>query len=56
MIKTMPWTAVAFIFCAFSVIGIPPFGGFFSKFMVIMATVQSGRVWVAAAGACSPPC
>lgn len=49
MIKTMPWTAAAFIFCAFSVIGIPPFGGFFSKFMVIMATVQSGRVWVAAA-------
>ena len=27
MIKTMPWTAAAFIFCAFSVIGIPPFGG-----------------------------
>ena len=49
LIKTMPWTAGAFIFCAFSVIGIPPFGGFFSKFMVIMATVQSGRVWVAAA-------
>ncbi len=49
MIKTMPWTAAAFIFCAFSVIGIPPFGGFFSKFMVIMATVQSGRIWVAAA-------
>ena len=49
LIKTMPWTAVAFIFCSFSVIGIPPFGGFFSKFMVIVATVQSGRIWVAAA-------
>ena len=49
LVKTMPWTAAAFIFCAFSVIGIPPFGGFFSKFMVIVATVQSGRVWVAAA-------
>jgi len=49
MIKTMPWTAAAYIFCAFSVIGIPPFGGFFSKFMVIMATVQSGRIWVAVA-------
>jgi proton-translocating NADH-quinone oxidoreductase chain N len=48
MIKTMPWTAAAFIFCAFSVIGIPPFGGFFSKLMVIVATVQSGHVWVAA--------
>ncbi|MCX6553845.1 MAG: proton-conducting transporter membrane subunit, partial [Candidatus Aminicenantes bacterium] len=49
LFKTMPWTATAFIFCAFSVIGIPPFGGFFSKFMVIAGTVQSGRIWVAAA-------
>ena len=48
MLKTMPWTAAAFIFCAFSVIGIPPFGGFFSKLMVIVATVQAGHVWVAA--------
>jgi proton-translocating NADH-quinone oxidoreductase chain M len=48
LFKTMPWTAVAFIFCAFSVIGIPPFGGFFSKFMVIAGTVQADRIWVAA--------
>jgi len=49
LIKTMPVTAVAFLVCAMSVIGIPPFGGFFSKFMVIMGTVQAGKVWVAAA-------
>jgi formate hydrogenlyase subunit 3/multisubunit Na+/H+ antiporter MnhD subunit len=48
LIKTMPITAVAFLFCAFSVIGIPPFGGFFSKFLVIMGTVKAGLVWVAA--------
>jgi len=48
LIKTMPITAVTFILCAFSVIGIPPFGGFFSKFMVIMGTVQAGKIWVAA--------
>jgi proton-translocating NADH-quinone oxidoreductase chain M len=48
LIKTMPITAVAFLLCAFSVIGIPPFGGFFSKFLVIMGTVQAGMVWVAA--------
>jgi proton-translocating NADH-quinone oxidoreductase chain M len=48
LIKTMPITAVAFLLCAFSVIGIPPFGGFFSKFLVIMGTVQAGQVWVAA--------
>jgi len=48
LLKTMPITAIAFLFCAFSVIGIPPFGGFFSKFMVIMGTIQAGQIWVAA--------
>jgi proton-translocating NADH-quinone oxidoreductase chain N len=48
LIKTMPITAVSFLLCAFSVIGIPPLGGFFSKFLVIMGTVQAGQVWVAA--------
>jgi len=48
LIKTMPITAAAFLACAFSVIGIPPFGGFFAKFMVIMGTVKAGQVWVAA--------
>ena len=48
LIKTMPVTAIAFLFCAFSVIGIPPFGGFFSKFLVIMGTVKAGQVWLAA--------
>jgi len=47
LIKTMPVTAVAFLLCAFSVIGIPPFGGFFSKFLVIMGTLQAGQVWLA---------
>ena len=48
LIKTMPVTAVAFFACALSVIGIPPFGGFFSKFLVIMGTVRVGQLWVAA--------
>ena len=48
LIKTMPITAAAFLACAFSVIGIPPFGGFFSKFLVIMGTVKAGQVWIAA--------
>ena len=29
--RPCPLTAVAFLFCAFSVMGIPPFGGFFCK-------------------------
>lgn len=48
LIKTMPLTAFSFLFCAFSVIGIPPFGGFFSKFLVIMGTLNAGQTWLAA--------
>lgn len=48
LIKTMPVTAVAFAACAFSVIGIPPFGGFFSKLLVIMGTVQADQAVLAA--------
>jgi proton-translocating NADH-quinone oxidoreductase chain M len=48
LFRTMPFTAVSFLFCAFSVIGLPPFGGFFSKFLVIVGTVKAGQVWVAA--------
>jgi len=48
LIKSMPLTALAFLFCSFSVIGIPPFGGFFSKFLVIMGTVKAGLVAAAA--------
>jgi len=45
--KTMPVTAVCFFLCAFSVMGIPPFGGFFSKYMVINGTVSAGHPWIA---------
>ena len=44
LIKTMPVTAVAFLVCAFSVMGIPPMGGFFSKYMVITGAVTSGQI------------
>ena len=44
--KTMPWTAVAFALCSLSVMGIPPFGGFFSKFMVFKGAAQNGSVLV----------
>ena len=46
LIKTMPVTAVSFLLCAFSVMGIPPFGGFFSKYMVITGAIQSGQFWI----------
>lgn len=44
LITTMPVTAVAFLLCAFSVMGIPPMGGFFSKYMVITGAVTSGQI------------
>jgi NADH:ubiquinone oxidoreductase subunit 5 (subunit L)/multisubunit Na+/H+ antiporter MnhA subunit len=47
LITTMPVTAVAFIICAFSVMGIPPFGGFFAKYMVIGGAVYAGQPWIA---------
>jgi NADH:ubiquinone oxidoreductase subunit 5 (subunit L)/multisubunit Na+/H+ antiporter MnhA subunit len=47
LVKTMPVTAVAFILCAFSVMGVPPFGGFFSKYMVVNGAVNAGHPWIA---------
>ncbi len=46
--KTMPITALAFLFCAVSVMGVPPFGGFFSKYLVVNGAVQGGHPWLAA--------
>jgi proton-translocating NADH-quinone oxidoreductase chain N len=46
LIQTMPITAISFLFCAFSVMGIPPFGGFFSKYLVFAGGVQSGQFLV----------
>lgn len=46
LIKTMPVTAVAFLVCAFSVMGIPPTGGFFAKYLVISGSAASGHLWI----------
>jgi NADH:ubiquinone oxidoreductase subunit 5 (subunit L)/multisubunit Na+/H+ antiporter MnhA subunit len=46
LLKSMPVTAVAFLLCAFSVMGIPPFGGFFAKYMVIAGAVGAGRIGI----------
>ncbi len=48
LVKTMPVTAAAFAVCAFSVMGIPPLGGFFAKYMVINGAVEAGQPWMAA--------
>jgi NADH:ubiquinone oxidoreductase subunit 5 (subunit L)/multisubunit Na+/H+ antiporter MnhA subunit len=46
LIKVMPVTAISFLFCSLSVMGVPPFGGFFSKYMVISSAVD-GNFWIA---------
>jgi len=43
----MPITTLAFALCALSVMGIPPFGGFFSKYLVITGAVKDGYSWLA---------
>ena len=48
LFQLMPVTAISFLFCAFSVMGIPPFGGFFSKYMIISGTFQEGHLIIAA--------
>ena len=45
--KYMPYTATAYLLCAFSIIGIPPFLGFWPKFMTVLLALNSGH---AAAG------
>jgi len=44
----MPWTMAGFAVVASSMVGIPPTAGFFSKFYLVWATVDSGQ-WVLAA-------
>jgi len=46
LIRTMPVTAIAFLLCAFSVMGLPPFGGFFSKYLVITGALTAGKFWI----------
>ncbi len=47
LVRTMPVTAVCFAACALSVMGIPPFGGFFAKVLVLTGAFGSGQAAVA---------
>jgi len=44
--KTHPWVAVAFFVPAMALAGLPPFSGFWGKFLLIIAGFQSGA-WAA---------
>lgn len=43
LIKQFPLTAVAFALCSFSIMGIPPFSGFFAKYLVIDGITSAGH-------------
>jgi multicomponent Na+:H+ antiporter subunit D len=47
--KNMPVTANSSLAASFAISGIPPFNGFWSKFFIIIACIQSGKLWFAAA-------
>jgi len=46
LVATMPVTAVSFLVCSFSIMGIPPFGGFFSKYMVFSGAAGGGNIYI----------
>ena len=43
LFRKMPWTMGAFVVAAFSMIGIPPTCGFFSKWYLITGAIEAGR-------------
>ncbi len=49
----MPWTLGAFALAALSMVGVPPFGGFFSKWYILAGALQSQKLWIAGAVAAS---
>lgn len=46
--KFMPVTTATGVIGSFSIGGFPPFNGFFSKFLIIYATVAAGKYWLSA--------
>ncbi|MBI4806238.1 MAG: oxidoreductase [Desulfovibrio sp.] len=46
--KAMPFTGACMAIGLVSIMGLPPMGGFFSKFLMLQAAVDAGQTWVAA--------
>jgi len=45
----MPWTMAGFVLAAFSIIGVPPTCGFFSKWYLVLGAFEAGAYHFAAA-------
>lgn len=39
-----PWLCICMLICMFSLIGMPPFGGFFAKMMIFASVLQAGSI------------
>lgn len=48
--RRSPWLAIAILIAFLSLAGMPPFGGFFAKFVVFAAAVEANLVWLAIIG------
>jgi multicomponent Na+:H+ antiporter subunit D len=46
--KKMPWTMAAFTLASLSLVGIPPFSGFVSKWYLALGSLERGNVWILA--------
>ncbi|MET3106570.1 NADH-quinone oxidoreductase subunit N [Oxalobacteraceae bacterium GrIS 2.11] len=44
--KRSPWFALLMLMMMFSLAGIPPFMGFYAKFSVLQAVLNTGQVWL----------
>lgn len=47
--RTMPVTGGTSLVASFSIAGLPPFNGFWSKLFIIVACIQAGKLWFALA-------
>ncbi len=44
LINQSPVLCISMLICVFSLVGLPPFGGFFAKFMIFAAALKAGEV------------
>jgi multicomponent Na+:H+ antiporter subunit D len=42
--RAMPWTFAAFLVAALSIVGMPPMGGMWSKWLLLLGTAEAGQV------------
>ncbi|GFH62948.1 MAG: H+-translocating [NiFe] hydrogenase complex, transmembrane subunit CooM [Candidatus Desulfovibrio kirbyi] len=46
--RHMPWTVACMCVGLVSIMGLPPFGAFYSKYLMIQAAANAGQIWLSA--------